>query len=86
MRHSEGKPAPELITSEEGLKAAVSVLQKEAVIGVDTKFIRETSFYPRIALIQLASHDQTFLVDPTAFEQKELGVLLDLLSDITDCP
>jgi len=81
MRHSERKPTPELITSEEALKAAVSALKKEAVIGVDTEFIRETSFYPRIALIQLASHDQTFLVDPTAFEQKELGVLLDLLSD-----
>lgn len=79
MRQSAGKPIPELITTREGLQEAICVLTKESVIGVDTEFIRETSFYPRIALIQLATHDRTFLVDPTALDAKNLGDLLDLL-------
>jgi len=83
MRHSEGKPEPQLITTGEALETAVAVLAKEPVIGVDTEFIRETSFYPRIALIQLASRDQTFLVDPTVLQKKDLGPLLDLLIEPT---
>ncbi|MFM8269212.1 MAG: ribonuclease D [Pseudomonadota bacterium] len=81
MRHSEQLPQPRLITSREEIESMVTILEKEATIGVDTEFIRETSFYPRIALIQLASLNQSFLVDPTVLEKSDLSSLLGLLEN-----
>lgn len=81
MRQSGETPTPTLITRAETLKEAMERLKKEPVIGVDTEFIRETSFYPRIALIQLAGQTETMLVDPTVLDKKDLGPLLELLVD-----
>ena len=56
----------ELITTTQGLEEAVSQLSKSAFVTVDTEFIRETTFWPELCLIQMASPDTTALVDALA--------------------
>lgn len=55
-----------LITTTQGLQEAVSQLSKSAFVTVDTEFIRETTFWPELCLIQMASPDTTALVDALA--------------------
>ncbi|MDT6940512.1 ribonuclease D [Brucella pseudogrignonensis] len=56
----------QLITTTEALEEAVSALAKSDFVTVDTEFIRETTFWPELCLIQMASPDQTALVDALA--------------------
>ncbi len=53
------------IDTEEALERACADLATCEVIGVDTEFMRETTFYPVPALIQLGSADVVYLIDPT---------------------
>lgn len=55
-----------LITEQADLEAAVSQLSKSDFVTVDTEFIRETTFWPELCLIQLAAPGVTALVDPLA--------------------
>ncbi len=55
-----------LITTTEALEEAVSALAKSDFVTVDTEFIRETTFWPELCLIQMASPDHTALVDALA--------------------
>lgn len=72
---------PYLIQKRDELEDAIDVLYDADVIGVDTEFIRETTFYPRIALIQAATDRETFLIDPLAFEPEELDSFMALMRD-----
>lgn len=56
----------DLITTTAALTAAIEQLSKAAFVTVDTEFIRETTFWPELCLIQMASRDTTALVDPLA--------------------
>ena len=71
--------SPNMITTPEALAKMCTELTQETVMGLDTEFIRETSFYPRIALIQVASRTRTWLVDPVALDKTALTPLLDVL-------
>ena len=48
------------------LEAAVAELSKSDFVTVDTEFIRETTFWPILCLIQMAAPGVTALVDPMA--------------------
>ncbi|QQS53813.1 MAG: ribonuclease D [Candidatus Competibacteraceae bacterium] len=48
-------------------------------LALDTEFIREQTFYPRLCLIQVASADRVACIDPLALPS--LDPLLDLLYD-----
>jgi ribonuclease D len=48
---------PESITSE---------LQDDPVLGVDTEFIREKTFFAQLCLVQVATADRVYCVDPLA--------------------
>lgn len=56
----------QLITTTQALEEAISALSKSDFVTVDTEFIRETTFWPELCLIQMASPDQTCLVDALA--------------------
>ena len=47
---------------------------------IDTEFIREKTFYPEVCLIQIASPEEAFCVDPLASEIN-LQPLFDLLQN-----
>ena len=57
-----------LISDTAALSAACDRLASHPFVTVDTEFLRETTYYPKLCLIQLASPDEAVLVDPLAPE------------------
>jgi ribonuclease D len=55
-----------VITTNAELETAVAALARSNFVTVDTEFIRETTFWPELCLIQMATPDVTALVDPLA--------------------
>ena len=49
------------------------------ILAVDTEFLREKTYYPRLCLIQVATHDASACVDPLLIE--DLSPLTALLTD-----
>lgn len=54
---------PEIIQSESELASLASRLRDVELLAVDTEFVRESTYYPRPCLLQLAWHDRLALVD-----------------------
>ncbi|MCA0420964.1 MAG: ribonuclease D [Proteobacteria bacterium] len=55
-----------LISDTAALSAACERLATHPFVTVDTEFLRETTYYPKLCLIQIASPDEAVLVDPLA--------------------
>jgi len=73
-------PVPNLITTTSMLEAACQRLATHAFVTVDTEFMRETTYYPKLCLIQLASADEIVLIDPLA-EGLDLAPFFMLMGD-----
>ncbi|MCL6229845.1 ribonuclease D [Bartonella bilalgolemii] len=69
-----------LITNTIDLEIAIATLRKSNFVTVDTEFIRETTFWPQLCLIQVASPDITTLIDPMA-QDINLQPFFDLMID-----
>ena len=61
---------PLLIESSSTMDELVLQLSKEKIIAVDTEFFRETTYYPKLALIQIATDSIVACIDPLAFNAK----------------
>ena len=48
-------------------------------VAVDTEFLRERTYHPRLCLVQVATPEESVVVDPIAIA--DLGPLCDLLAD-----
>src|SRR5690606_22667961 len=70
----------QLITTTQALEEAISALAKSDFVTVDTEFIRETTFWPELCLIQMASPDHTALVDALA-PDLDLAPFFRLMAD-----
>jgi ribonuclease D len=55
-----------LITTTSELAAACSRLARHPVITVDTEFLRETTYYPLLCVVQMASPEEAVVVDALA--------------------
>jgi ribonuclease D len=56
----------DLITETTALEAFCARLANAPFITVDTEFMRETTYYPKLCLIQVASSEEIGLIDPLA--------------------
>ena len=72
----------EPITTTEELQALCTRLSLEPFIAVDTEFMRETTYYPKLCLVQVAGPDEAAVIDPLA-PGLDLEPLLLLLGDAT---
>ncbi len=54
----------DIILTTAQLEAAVAKLSECDFVAVDTEFIRETTFWPELCLVQLATPDYACIVDP----------------------
>jgi len=69
-----------LTTSTDALRDICARFARSAFITVDTEFLRETTYYPRLCLIQMASAEEVVLIDPLA-EGIDLAPFFALMAD-----
>ena len=69
-----------LITTTAELAAVCSRLARHPFVTVDTEFLRETTFWPKLCVLQLASDDEAVVVDALA-PDIDLIPFLDLMAD-----
>ena len=67
-----------LITTTSALSEACTRLARHPFVTVDTEFMRESTYFPKLCLIQLASPEDVYLVDPLA-DGIDLTSFLDLM-------
>ncbi|HEY7876048.1 MAG TPA: ribonuclease D [Actinomycetota bacterium] len=67
-----------LVTTTAELEGAVERLAGEPRIGIDTEFLREKTYHPRLCLIQVGSSEGIWLLDPLA--DLDLRPLSDVLA------
>jgi ribonuclease D len=70
----------DLITTTSELAAACARLALHPVITVDTEFLRETTYYPLLCVVQLASAEEAVVVDTLA-EGIDLKPFFALMAD-----
>jgi ribonuclease D len=70
----------QIVTSTDHLARACGQLAQSAVITIDTEFMRENTYWPRLCLVQVASPETPYLIDPLA-PGLDLAPLLTLLKD-----
>ena len=68
------------ITTTAELAAFCRRLHGQAFVAVDTEFMRETTFWPKLCLIQAAAPGVEAVIDPLA-ENLDLAAFLDVLRD-----
>jgi len=69
-----------LITTSQDLAAACERIARHSFVTVDTEFLRETTFWPKLCVIQLASDDEAMAVDALA-EGLDLTPVFDLMAN-----
>ncbi|MCJ2133617.1 ribonuclease D [Methylobacterium sp. J-026] len=72
----------DLISTTDTLRETCARLAEQPFVTVDTEFMRETTYYPKLCLIQMAAPDGTaVLVDPLA-PGIDLQPFIDLMADV----
>ena len=74
---------PELIESSSKMENLLERLNDVTLIAVDTEFFRETTYYPQLALVQIATDSIVACIDPLAFDAKPALKKLLLDDNIT---
>ena len=70
----------DLITTTSELAAACERLAQQPVITVDTEFLRETTYYPLLCVVQMASQDEALVIDALA-EGIDLKPFFELMAN-----
>jgi ribonuclease D len=69
----------QFVQDQPGLELVCQHLRQEPWVALDTEFVRERTYYARLCLIQIATPDRLFCVDPLAID--DLSALLDVVYD-----
>ena len=67
------------IASQDELEAFIQRARTSSLLAIDTEFLREKTYYPKLCLMQLATDDEIAIVDP--FAVSELSVLSELFEN-----
>lgn len=70
----------EMITTTSALQEACGVLEKSDFVAVDTEFLRETTYWPKLCLIQMACPGYDVIVDPLA-KNIDLTAFFELMTN-----
>lgn len=70
-----------IITDNDSLAQICAQFKTSRYITIDTEFMRETTFWPKLCLIQMAMPDFEVLIDPLAEALDDLSPFFDLLRD-----
>src|SRR5579864_1013001 len=68
------------ITTTAALEAFCRRVADAPFVAVDTEFMRETTYWPRLCLVQVASAEEGAVIDPLA-PGMDLAPLLALMTD-----
>lgn len=71
----------DFIDTREALNRYCDQLRDVDWIALDTEFLREKTYYPKLCLLQIATPDQVACIDPIAID--DLSPVLDILFDIS---
>ena len=75
--------APLLIDTQSALATFCAQLRGQPWLALDTEFVRERTYYPKLCLIQVATVQELACIDPLAVDN--LGPLYALLDDSMIC-
>ena len=69
--------ATTLVTNTDELKTLCEQLSASRILAIDTEFVRDKTYYPKLCLIQVAADDVVACIDPLTID--DLSPLKDLL-------
>ena len=67
------------ITTKDGLDAFCERAHSARVLAVDTEFLREKTFFPKLCLVQIATPTESVAIDPLLIE--DISGLTTLFED-----
>ena len=70
----------QIITSTNDLTTLCSKLHNSDYVTVDTEFMRESTYWPDLCLIQIASDTEEAIIDPLS-KDLDMSALYDLMAD-----
>lgn len=71
--------APQIVTDNFSLQKLVDSLLQEEFVTMDTEFVRESTYWPVLCLIQIAGNNHVYLIDALS-KELDLTLLIPLLS------
>ncbi len=80
MKYFKEFSAPQLISNNHSLQKMVDSLLKENFVTMDTEFVRESTYWPELCLMQIAGSHQVYLID-TLSKDMDLFLLTPLLQE-----
>lgn len=57
-----------MITTTQALKECCNELSNSHFLALDTEFLREKTYFPKLALIQVANESSTYIIDPLTID------------------
>lgn len=73
----------QMVTTSQALKECCNELANSHFLALDTEFLREKTYFPKLALIQIANESSTYVIDPLAIENLDDFFTLVNNPDIT---
>lgn len=67
------------IKTQADLQKIYKILVKNDIIGVDTEFYRQVTYYAKLCLIQFSSANHTYIIDPLSPEIENLEYVKEIL-------